>query len=172
MISWHGIQPDPAKTEMIKSYPIPLDVTKVGQFLSLVSYYCRFAQGFPNIAAARHNLLKKKVPFYWTSECEVAFHQLKQLLISAPVLAYSQFRPDHEFILETSAIETSLGALLPGGWQCSLTTLPMPPGLSVPMRKRNLVWCGLFNIYARASRCSLRRLFRMPLTAQHCAPIW
>ena len=44
VIFWHGIQPDPAKTKMVKSYPTPLDVTKVCQFLSLVSYYCRFVQ--------------------------------------------------------------------------------------------------------------------------------
>lgn len=59
VIFWHGIQPDSAKTEMVKSYPTPLDVTKVSQFLSLVSYYCRFVQWFAKIVAARQNLLKR-----------------------------------------------------------------------------------------------------------------
>lgn len=62
---------------MVKCYPIPLDVTKVGQFLSLVSYYCRFARGFPNIAAARHNLLKTKRLFIGLLSVKLPFISLR-----------------------------------------------------------------------------------------------
>jgi len=32
--------------------------------------------------------VEKNTPFHWASEGEFAFHQLKELLISGPVLAY------------------------------------------------------------------------------------
>ena len=33
-----GLHPDPAKVEQVKLYPVPVDVTKVHQFLGLASY--------------------------------------------------------------------------------------------------------------------------------------
>ena len=50
--------------------------------------------------------------FEWTTACQEAFNTLKQLLTTAPVLAYPHFGPDEEFILETDASSVCLGALL------------------------------------------------------------
>ena len=112
VVSAHGIRPDPAKTEKMKSFPTPCDVTTVRQFIGLASYYRRFVPGFAKIAAPLHALTKKDVPFNWTVECEVAFCKLKELLVTAPVLAYPRFGPEGEFILETDASGIGLGAVL------------------------------------------------------------
>ena len=69
-------------------YPTPTDVTTVRQFLGLASYCRRFVPGFARIASPLHVLTKKGVPFCWTTACEAAFCQLKELLCQAPVLAY------------------------------------------------------------------------------------
>ena len=56
-------------------------------------------------------LKKSDLPeFKWTKECETGFINLKQALISAPVLAY----PDYSkaFILETDASLKGLGTVL------------------------------------------------------------
>ena len=46
----------------------------------------------------------------WTSECESAFHELKQRLTIAPILIYPDFsRP---FILDTQASNDGIGAVL------------------------------------------------------------
>ena len=66
----------------------------------------------PHIYKVRTGVLKKSdLPeFKWTEECETGFTNLKQALISAPVLAY----PDYSkaFILETDASLKGLGTVL------------------------------------------------------------
>ena len=55
------------------------------------------------------NLLKKGVPFVWTSETEEAFQALKQALVSAPVLALPDF--NKKFMIETDACSRGIGAV-------------------------------------------------------------
>ena len=112
VISRDGISPDPAKTDKIRRYPEPTDETKLRQFLGLASYYRRFIPGFARVASPLHTLTKKGVQFQWTWECQLAFDQLKELLCTAPVLAYPQFGGDRHFILETDASLAGLGAVL------------------------------------------------------------
>ena len=88
VISVSGVSPDPAKTEKVRDYPVPVDVSSVRQFLGLSSHYRRFVPGFSKIAAPLYYLTKKSVTFCWTDEYQKAFDKLKQLLCSAPVLAY------------------------------------------------------------------------------------
>ena len=112
VISADGIRPDLAKTDKVKSFPVPHDVTTLRQFIGLASYYRRFVPGFAKVAAPLHVLTKKDVPFNWTPQCERAFCKLKEHLVTAPVLAYLHFGPDKEFILETDASGLGLGAVL------------------------------------------------------------
>ena len=112
VISADGISPDPAKTEKVRDFPVPSDVGGVRQFLGLASYYRRFVPSFSKIAAPLNALTKKSVSFNWSEECQVAFDKLKDLLCSAPVLAYPMFGPQQQFIVETDASILGLGAVL------------------------------------------------------------
>ena len=112
IISQEGISPDPGKTSKVRNYPVPTDVTTLRQFLGLASYYRRFVPKFSKVSGPLHALTKKGVHFEWTIDCRDAFEQLKDLLCSAPVLAYPQFGPGHQFTLETDASLTGLGAVL------------------------------------------------------------
>ncbi len=112
VISASGIKPDPSKTAEVKAFPVPSDVTAVRQFIGLASYYRRFVPSFASIAAPLRVLTKKNAIFNWTSECQTAFDHLKDLLVTAPVLAYPRFGPDAEFTLETDASGVGLGAVL------------------------------------------------------------
>ena len=62
------------------------------------------------MANVLHALTKKEVPFLWTPDCQAAFENLKDLLTSAPILAYPDF--SKPFVLETDASISGLGAVL------------------------------------------------------------
>ena len=78
---------------------MPTDETKVSQFLGLASYYWRFMPRFSSIAAPLHALTKKNASFQWTPQCQSVFDHMKELLVTAPVLAYPSFGPEEELCL-------------------------------------------------------------------------
>ncbi|KAM4059088.1 reverse transcriptase (RNA-dependent DNA polymerase) [Hirsutella rhossiliensis] len=55
-------------------------------------------------------LTKKDVPFRWDELCEEAFEKLKDLLITAPILAH--FHPERETIVEADASGFASGGVL------------------------------------------------------------
>ena len=112
VISKHGIQVDPSKTDKVRNFPTPTDPTSVRSFVGLASYYRRFVPHFAAIAAPLHRLTKKDVRFEWSEECETAFCRLKSLLTEAPVLVYPRFGEGEHFLLETDASGVGLGAVL------------------------------------------------------------
>ncbi|UYV82420.1 K02A2.6-like [Cordylochernes scorpioides] len=111
VISRQGIQTDPDRTEIVRQWPIPRDVHQLRSFLGLCSYYRRFVPGFSNIARPLHRLTESGRPFSWTVDCKRAMDKLKQALSSPPMLAYID--PGEQFILDTVASNTGIGAVLP-----------------------------------------------------------
>jgi len=51
----------------------------------MVSYYRRFVEGFCKLALPLTKMLCKD-KFAWTEECEASFQELKQHLVSTPIL--------------------------------------------------------------------------------------
>ncbi|GAV81381.1 RVT_1 domain-containing protein/zf-CCHC domain-containing protein/rve domain-containing protein/RVP_2 domain-containing protein, partial [Cephalotus follicularis] len=87
IVSGEGLAVDPSKTEVVRDWPRPKNVTEVRSFLGLVGYYRRFIQNFSRIAVPLTRLTQKKTLFVWDDDCEASFCDLKDRLISAPVLA-------------------------------------------------------------------------------------
>ena len=88
IVSQEGIKCDPSKIEAVKNWPRPSSVSDVRSFLGFAAYYRRFFQGFGSISSPLYELTKKNVKFNWSSKCENSFQELKQKLITSPVLAY------------------------------------------------------------------------------------
>nr|GFB25909.1 reverse transcriptase [Tanacetum cinerariifolium] len=86
IVSAEGIMMDPVKVEAITKWPRPTFVTEVRSFLGLASYYRRFVEGFSRLALPLTNLMRKGEKFVWNEEREKSFEELKQRLVSAPVL--------------------------------------------------------------------------------------
>ena len=104
------VAPMAAKVEAIRQYPIPSDKKAVMRFMGLTGYYRRFCKNFSQVSAPLTNLLSTKQKFDWSPECQQAFENLKNLLISAPVLQ----APDvsKPFILHVDASDCGVGAVL------------------------------------------------------------
>lgn len=110
IVSAEGVRTDPQKTLAVKNWATPSNVDELRAFIGTASYYRRFIKNFASIAAPLHNLTKKGQKFTWDTYCENAFRELKGKLITAPVLAYPL--RDCEFIVDTDASNTGLGAVL------------------------------------------------------------
>lgn len=110
VVNEDGVSTDPDKTQVIREWVVPKNVTEVRSFLGLCSYYRKFIKNFASVAKPLHKLTEKGRTFLWTEECDESFRTLKELLTSPPILAY----PDRTglFVLDTDASESGLGAVL------------------------------------------------------------
>jgi hypothetical protein len=88
----------------------PTSVHQIRSFLGLAGYYRRFIPDFSKIAKPMTELLKKEVKFQWDGKCEEAFHTLRKLLTTAPVLA--QLDNTQPFDVYCDASGTGLGCIL------------------------------------------------------------
>ena len=87
VVSKNRIEVDPQKVEAIKQWPRPVTISKIRSFLRLTGYYRRSVENFSRIAAPLTKLTQKKnVKFQWSKECEKSFLELKERLITAPIL--------------------------------------------------------------------------------------
>ncbi|GJT22234.1 retrotransposon protein, putative, ty3-gypsy subclass [Tanacetum coccineum] len=86
IVSADGIIMDPSKVEAITKWPRPTTVTEVRSFLGLAGYYRCFVEGFSRLALPLTQLMRKGEKFVWTDERQESFEELKQRLVSAPIL--------------------------------------------------------------------------------------
>nr|GFB89075.1 putative reverse transcriptase domain-containing protein [Tanacetum cinerariifolium] len=110
IVSAEGITMDPAKVEAITKWPRPTSVTEVRSFLGLAGYYRRFVEGFSRLALPMTKLMRKGEKFVWNEEREKSFEELKQCLVSAPVLTLPS--GSGEFQIYSDASKKGLGCVL------------------------------------------------------------
>lgn len=112
IVSKDGILPDPNKIKVIENYPIPKNTDEVRRFVAFCNYYRKFINKFAEITVPLNQLCRKGVPFIWSEECDQSFQNLKNKLISPPILQYPDFSEENKFVLQTDASLTSLGVVL------------------------------------------------------------
>ncbi|KAJ6834065.1 uncharacterized protein M6B38_336600 [Iris pallida] len=110
IISGEGISVYPKKVKAVKSWPTPKSVAEIRSFLGLAGYYRRFVEFFSRIAEPLTRLTRKEEKFNWTEKCQRAFDELKERLISAPVLALPSGSGGYEIYSDASG--KGLGCVL------------------------------------------------------------
>ncbi|KAL0537627.1 hypothetical protein IC582_026610 [Cucumis melo] len=110
VVSKARVSVHPAKIEAVTSWTRPFTVSEVRSFLGLAGYYRRFVENFSRIATPLTQLTKKGAPFVWSKACENSFQNLKQKLVTAPVLTV----PDGSgsFVIYSDASKKGLGCVL------------------------------------------------------------
>ena len=94
------------KTQSVIDWPIPKITKEVGS----VNFYHRFIPEFADNVAPLTPLTGNNATFKWDTDQQTAFRQLRQAIISPPLLDH--FRSNDHFILTTDASEVGLGAIL------------------------------------------------------------
>jgi hypothetical protein len=102
---------DPMKIEAAANWLRPKILRALRGFLSLSGYYCKFIAGYGEVAKPLTALLKEA--FKWSDEAEGAFVQLKQALMTAPLLQMPDF--SKQFVVDCDASGAGFGAVLHQG---------------------------------------------------------
>ena len=110
VVSKEGISVDPGKVEAVTKWQRPKNVFEVRSFLGLAGYYRRFVEGFSKISNPLTQLTRKSVPFQWSDACEKSFQELKQRLVTAPILTIPT--DSDGFVVYSDASKNGLGCVL------------------------------------------------------------
>ena len=103
-----GIEVDRAKVEVIKRLPPPISVKGVRSFLGHAGFYRRFIKDFSKIAHPLCKLLEKDCKFYFDESCLKAFGELKEKLVSAPIIISPDWNIPFEVMCDASVVSLSM----------------------------------------------------------------
>ena len=103
----HAVCPD--KKKAIKEWGVPRTTTELQSFLGTLNFLCCFCKDIMAMVAPL-TALCGDAKFEWGKAQKIAFNQIKETLVSAPILAHPNF--DAPFVVETDASNISMGAVL------------------------------------------------------------
>jgi Reverse transcriptase (RNA-dependent DNA polymerase) len=102
VVSNGAISIDPTKHDGLATWPEQLATVKqVHSTLGVFGYQCPFIRGFADIAKLLTELTKKDTLFVWTPRYTAAIQQLKEIVLSDPIL--QQPYPNRPYTLEVDA---------------------------------------------------------------------
>jgi predicted aspartyl protease/transposase InsO family protein len=101
---------DEDKIRAIVERKPPKDVKGVQSWVGSANYYRPFIHDFARMAKPLFILMCDNVVFVWTTECQQAFDQIKQVFTTAPILRIADL--GRMFLLYTDASEFAFGGIL------------------------------------------------------------
>lgn len=110
ILSDKGIEVDPEKIDVIRSFRDPKNKEETRSFLGLVTYVGKFIPDLASHTDPLRKLLKTESKFTWGEAEKNAFNNLKNLLSKVPKLSY--FNPKHRTRVIADASPVALGAVL------------------------------------------------------------
>ena len=110
LITPQGLKTLPKVTKKVQEFGRPCDKKTVKSFMGLSNYYRNFIPNFAQITVPLNRLLRNNVPFVWSEECEKAFREIQDRLVTPPVLVHPEIG-GHFYIL-TDASDNACGAVI------------------------------------------------------------
>jgi hypothetical protein len=104
------IEMEQAKVDRVKTWTQPCSVREVRKFLGFTGYYRHFIKDYSKIARPLLDLTKQATPWHWEDPQQQAFEELRDKMVSKPVLRQPNF--DKVFYLQTDASKYGVGAVL------------------------------------------------------------
>ena len=98
------------KCEAIQNLDSPKTLKQTRAFCGMVNFLSSFLPNLRRLLIPIYDLQKKSKKFKWTEEVEKAFNDIKELLISPPVLKKSM--PESLFCLESDTSQEGVGGTL------------------------------------------------------------
>ncbi|CEP17868.1 hypothetical protein [Parasitella parasitica] len=86
-------------------FPIPYNTTGIRAFVNLCGFYRRHIPAFSDIASPMNELLKKKVNFEWSINCEDEFTSLKEALLNAVTLVIPGPDTKYHYTMDDDGVE-------------------------------------------------------------------
>ena len=105
-----GAQPCPSKVQSVLNFVEPSNPSEIKSFMGILSWFRKFIPDLAKRAKPLVEMTHKDTEFVWTPERKAAFQDLKQALVTPPVLRFPDF--DLEFLLFTDSSGYAIGALL------------------------------------------------------------
>ena len=109
VIDRDGTKPIGAKVQAIHQFPIQTR-GDLHTFLGMTGYYAQYCKDYARISIPLRKILHGKGPFTMTREHEIAIMQLKDMLLSEPVLAHPDW--DLPFEIHCDASNYAIGVVL------------------------------------------------------------
>ena len=128
-VSVAGMEPGTDGLKGIAEIAPPATYTQVRKFLGTTGYFRHFIKGYARIAKPLNDLLQgessklKSRPVGLPLDALAAFQELKIKCLTAPVLAFADFKKP--FLLETDTSIEGLGVVL-SQKQDNIVTIPLP----------------------------------------------
>ena len=110
VLTGNSLEPDPDKLKAVNEWPAPTSVTEVRHFLGFTNFFRRFIKDYSAIARPLEELTGKYARFTWETGQEKAFRELREALLTAPVLKLADV--NKPFRVMSDASDSAIGGVL------------------------------------------------------------